>query len=292
MDNALTEGAIDKIAHLVTAASAEDSRIVSVSQDTVPTTREFVILQEGQTLEEVPQDCARPFRAQGLIEVDDVASLKALCKRFANAHDSMIYVRAVIGNDIPFALTTVAVFNDHEQGAHPAHRDHRAIFRARITPAFAAWTKISGKYVSQEDFATFLEDQMPDIFTPSDSPGAPTGAQILELARNLEINKSSKFRSAIRTTSGAVELEMLETESDACKGRIQIFERFHIAVRPFYGSPAWTFEARVRFRTDAETKSVKFKVDLVRVDRVLEAAVLDYVTDLADTGLPVIMGNA
>lgn len=146
--------------------------------------------------------------------------------------------------------------------------------------------------MTQEEFATFLEDQLPDIFSPEGDTSAPTGTQILELARNLEINKSAKFRSSIRTTSGAVELEMIETESDASKGRIQIFERFFIAVRPFFGAAPWTFEARIRFRTDNESKSVKFKVDLVRADRVLEHVVEDFKEELATIGLPVISGAA
>lgn len=284
-----TAGAVHTIAGMAVAAS---SQIHSLAANEAPEARRYLVVPEGYTAHELDADHHRPFRATGTTSADDVESFKALCERFSDPGSSVIYVRAKIAAN-EFSLAATAVFNDHEKGEIrpcPGHGDHRAKFVARITPPWQAWMGANGKYMSQEQFAVFLEDNLPDIFTPEGS-GAPTGTQILELARDLEINKSSKFRSQIRTTSGATELEMLETESDACKGRIKIFDRFFIAVRPFYGASPWTFEARIRFRTESETKSVKFKVDLVRIDRVLEQAVAEFIEELKLTGLPVICGD-
>lgn len=279
---------VSQIADMAQAAAKITHEIPATE---VPGLRKYAVIPDGFQTVELEAHEERPFRATGTVQADDVESLKALCQRFANVAASVIYVRAKIAaND--FSLTATAVFNDNEKGENrptAGFSDHRAVFNARLTPSWQNWLAANGKYLSQEQFAVFLEDNLPDIFVPEES-NAPSGTQILELARDLEINKSSRFRSSIRTTSGATELEMIESESDACKGRIKIFDRFFIAVRPFFGSAPWTFEARIRFRTESETKSVKFKVDLVRIDRVLEEAVGEFIEELRSTGLPVICG--
>lgn len=282
---AIDSSTINAVRALVLAAQQPQA----LEPDPTAGKKHLYVVPENFDVREINANALRPFRAIGTVQATDIESYKNLILRFGNTLATIIYVNADVTGG-KFVLTSTAVFNDNETGNAANFGDHRAAFRAVPTAAWLAWEEMVGRWNTQEEMAIFLENRQLDIFTP-EGETVPTGTQILELARNLEINKTAKFRSAIRTTSGVTELELVETESEASQQRIKLFDRFLIAVRPFYGASPWQFEARMRFKTNSESKSVVFRVDLVRKDVVLEQAVSKFIEELKTTGFPVICGT-
>ena len=94
----------------------------------------------------------------------------------------------------------------------PAWCRHRATLAFRPTPEWTTWTGLSGRHLSQVDFAAFIEDNLPDIADPA-------GADILDVTRSLEAKKSVEFRSSIRLQDGSSQLTYDETVVGKGRGR-------------------------------------------------------------------------
>jgi uncharacterized protein YfdQ (DUF2303 family) len=126
------------------------------------------------------------------------------------------------------------------------------------------WVTANGKRVDQVAFAAFLEDNLPDI-------AQPPGAQLLELARSLEVKRNVNFASSVRLDNGQTQLTYEEdVKGTAAKGTIEIPERFILGLAPFEGCAKYRLEARLRYRM-AEGKLAMW-FDLFRPEEVLRDA--------------------
>lgn len=231
-----------------------------------------------------PALLAHPL-APAEVSVQAPDSLVAYHERFGTPH-TVLFVE-----DVPQPRLTLVIdyhaptADDGTVGAYAWAR-HRAVYEPLLTPEWRTWTAMSGKRIDQVAFAQFLEDNLPDI-------ASPAGADILQVARTLEVKKDVAFRSSVRLDNGEVQLRYEEDiQGSAAKGQLSIPDHLVLGLQPFKGAAKYAITARFRYRLDGA--AVKLGIELDRPHKVLEQAVTETLADvmakLAD--VPVFHGPA
>jgi uncharacterized protein YfdQ (DUF2303 family) len=134
----------------------------------------------------------------------------------------------------------------------PDFRTHRCVLGLTKTEEYAAWDGADGKEMVQETFAQFIEDHMTDI-------AFPTGADMLELAKRIELTAGVQFTGKVELGSDARTL-MYEEEVGARAGSLTIPEKFRLMIVPFYGMPAMELECRFRYVLRKPNVALSFKI--------------------------------
>jgi len=185
-------------------------------------------------------------------------------------------------------VTFTALINDHAGDLQGQQwRDHKAVFDPRKSAEWNIWDERDKEHFSQIDFALFIEDRLQDI---APVEGLPTGTQMLDMATKFEAHQDSRFKQAIRLQSGGVQLEFVQDDDAGTVERMKIFERFAIGIPVFWNGPAYRIEARLRYR--ANSGRVVFWYELIRPDKVLEAAAQELIATIKDkTAVPFFFGN-
>jgi uncharacterized protein YfdQ (DUF2303 family) len=118
--------------------------------------------------------------------------------------------------------------------------------------------------MNQQQFAQFIEDNLPDIHKPE-------GAEMLEISRTLEAKKNVNFLSHTRLRDGTVDFTFEEKiEATANKGKIVIPEIFEIFIPVYTGSNEIFVEARLRYRLESGKLSIWY--ELIRPHKILDDA--------------------
>lgn len=143
----------------------------------------------------------------------------------------------------------VGLLDYHEAGGDPAWCSHKVTYTAPRSPEWVIWTGKHGRQMSQPEFATFIENNVDDIQQPADEPTMPTGADMLEIARNLQAKKAVNFSSAIRLANGEQEFTYAEEiQGSSSKGKLKVPERFVLGIPVFLNDQPYRVEARLRYR--------------------------------------------
>lgn len=249
------------------AALAEHSRIEDVP---------VIIVPEGYKALELAHLLPAPQRKTGVAKLLDLESFsrfvtenKSDCTRIYGTHNPPNFV---------------AVLNDHGAGG-PGWRDYRATYSCPISAEWATWTKASGRRMSQEEFATFIEDNARDIVTPS-------AADMLEISRTLQAKKSVNFSSGIRLDNGEHQLKYEEQIEGSAgrQGDLRIPETFVIGLPFTQGGPGYQLKARLRYRIDKSDLQMWFDLDAPH--KIVEDAVAELFSFVEQgTGIKVFNGT-
>ena len=179
------------------AAVVRDLATAATGVDFVADGGPVAVLPRGYNVADLEKHLLAPIRKRGSMQVRDVESF---C-RAVNRHktdNTQVYGDPQNGR-------VVGVLNDH--GDEAQWCDHRVLYTAPFSEEWKRWTGIDGQMMDQAAFARWLEENSIDIVDPAPST-------ILSVARGLEINESSDFKSAVRLDSGDVQLKY-ETDSNA-----------------------------------------------------------------------------
>ena len=241
----------------------------------------LVAVPEGYRVDNLSKLMPAPARKSGTTTLHDVDSFIAQVKRHGSLADCVVYVDADYAKQ---HVQAVAVFNDHgEDGA--GWRDHRATFVPRFTEEWKRWTAQTGKAMTQSEFGFFLEANLTDIADPA-------GASVLEFVLTLQETRKVKYGSAVNLANGMVQLEFTEEGDNATKGKLEVFRKFTLGLRPFAGSAPYSVEALLRYRIDRNSGEIKFWFDLHRADRVIEDACRETVELIrTKAGVPLLFGT-
>lgn len=224
----------------------------------------FLILPNG-TVQSLEHLADQPRRVRATIALRDPESFIEYVAKFENG-------QALVCAD-EMALTFTAILDYHTtKGA--SWCDHRAQLKLLPTPSWQRWSALNQKRMTQEQFAEFLEDALPDV-------GAPAGAQILEIATTLDAKMTATFASSIRLQNGAREFLYEENvQGTAKKGTVQIPETFTLGLEPFEGAGKYELVARLRYRIEQGHLLLWF--DLLRPEDVVRTAFLEIRKQIAD----------
>ena len=233
----------------------------------------FVVTAPGHEIKSVERYGDSPARVRGTTTAADLDSFIRYSVSHSDDISGELYWTASES-----AASFQCVFNA------PRWRDYRLIYTPAPSVEWKRWTGMNGKHNNQTDFAVFIEDNAPDIVTPS-------SADMIEISRSLEAKKKVNFASGIRLSNGQQELTYEEQiEGTAAKGKLQIPETFAVGIPVFVGGPRYKVEARLRYRINSGQIAMWF--DLVRPHLVIEDAVQCMVAEVGEkVKLPMYRGD-
>lgn len=249
--------------------------------------RPFVIVAGSDGLKvEYLERPDHPARPSGTVKVDDTESFVIGVNRYRSAR-TVLYASL-------HPASFVAVLNDHaalkdNDSRHDADwRDHRVVFPLKHSKEFELWNSAQKKDMAQEDFAFFIENNLPDFKDPE-------GGKMLEIALNFRVKNNLAFRSALKLQDGSVDLQYTEQiEGGAGRsGNTKVPEIFKIEIPVWSGLEAETyvFEARLRYRISSGVLAIRY--ELVRQHKVVEKAFADVLEQIKKgvKDAPVIFGS-
>lgn len=222
---------------------------------------------------------ASPWYKQGTVLLQDIASFT----RYYTDHATP--TSRVYASLSPVRFT--GVLNDH--GKEDADwRDHRAVYTPEFSPEYKAWAGKNGhQFKGNVEWAEWLEDQVPDIVSPS-------GAEMMEIALNFRVNDSVAFSNPTRLQNGRTEFtfnRIVDGHAQGAAGKIAIPEEFVISIPVWAGlnQAPYLFQARLRYRLRDAGLVIWYQ--LIRPHKVVEQAVADLVAAVEEKiGGPVLFG--
>jgi uncharacterized protein YfdQ (DUF2303 family) len=293
----LNGDAIREIAALV-ASSA------TIAHDTLKTPDgvEFpVLLRSGGAGVAVLEDVfelaekwrAEPVRREGTAKAFTLESLIDMTKRHADA-DSVVF--AEIHTEKP-RLTAVIDYNTIDHAPRFGH--HRVVYEFPVSPEWAAWRKMDSQAFTQPDFASWIEDHIAELASPYDAERSQfepllqtvfaTPADIVKLARGLQINVEGKIADIRNLQSGEAQIRFEETHKDGDGQPLKVPGLFMLSIPLFVGGVAVRVPCRLRYRRAGG--SIAWSYHLYRPQEVMRLALADDVALVAkETGLPVYEG--
>lgn len=151
--------------------------------------------------------------------------------------------------------------------------DHTVTLQLRHSDDWNDWTKNNGQWLSQVDFAEFVEDHLPNF-------GSPTGAEALELAQSFRATQKVEF-GATKHAGGETTLSYVETtdaKASTKKGDIVFPDKVTLGIHVYDQGKAYALDARLRYRVRAGELLMGYKLD--RPKDVLQQAFDDVVTEV------------
>lgn len=193
----------------------------------------------------------RPEHVKASPTFDDAASLVEYFNRFKD-DDSTLFA------DLD-SSTIVGVLDHHQakekESGGARYHDHVATFKAKHSPEWLAWVGMSGKRVSQEAFAIFIEDNAPDVVSPS-------AAVISAMALNLEASGSSEFKSSKRLEDGSLHFHYAQEVNGTSNG-VPVPKEFRVLLRPYIGGDKVGMTAKFRFNKDGGRLTMGVDLQLI-----------------------------
>ena len=208
---------------------------------------------------------ARPYRVKQTVEVWDAVSFIAY---FQDFRDSCSRVFADVN-----AATVTGILDYHEYQTgenavvtHPNPRwgSHRLALSLKKSPEWILWTSQNKKVMDQDTFATFIEDNAPDIVRPD-------AATMKEIASDLHETHEMTFAGKATSPNGSQKINYTqENKSTFGKSNADVPEAFTVAIPVYVGGGLVQLTARLRWRVNGG--KVSFWYDLLRADQAERAA--------------------
>lgn len=169
-----------------------------------------------------------------------------------------------------------ARFNFHRKGS-AGFDSHIAIRKFKIDKRFDEWRQFAGGWKSQEQLIEFLEDRTGDL---DQSEAAPlTQSQLLTLVANFRATQSLNCVSAVNRRTGDVEIVFQKNTTERMD--VTLPEKLLLLLPVYEFGAAYQIHARFRFKLN--DNKVQFRIDMVRVENLIETAFLDELNDLEAT---------
>lgn len=246
---------------------------------TSPDGRRHLLIPPGFAAKVIEDDTRLPARPVQRVTVDDRASLSAYANRFSDE-------RSVIIADYD-ALTVTAWLDWHPHNQMEDFRaaganSHQVCLKLRLSEEFARWNEWAGKFMAQEEFALFLEENAADICQPDP-------ATMIEISRDFEATAGQTYKTSVRLDNGDRRLTY-ENETKA-RNDLVIPQKFFLSIPIYNGEEPTELTALFRWRA-AGAGSVAFGFQWHRVEYARRAHFAQIATTAAEeTGLPVFMGR-
>lgn len=235
---------------------------------------------------------------------DNEGSAKAIClapydaprkagrAQFAEANDFIDYVKLYQDPSSRLFCSLQnrsfhAILDYHDPAAPSGRRgDLVASFALVFTPVMDAWQRVTRQAITQAVFVEFLEDRYEDIIEPA-------GADVLNLAKTLEVIESATFKSIQRNSDGLFNIAYEQNSGTKAGGndQIEVPPRFLVKIQVFQGGPLVELPVRLRYKlTDGK---VFFGLSFIGLDDLLQREVQLIRDKIAqETGKPVWAGSA
>jgi hypothetical protein len=143
--------------------------------------------------------------------------------------------------------------------------DLRCVYSFPVSDAWNVWATAHGNFMSQADFAEFIEARIYDLSAPvaretlseavtrfiehtgGDKGTTPT--KVVELSRGLKLMSAAKIDAKLNLSSGETTLSYTEEHTGAGGRPINVPQLFYIRIPVFFGQPSVLIGVRLRYRT-------------------------------------------
>lgn len=214
-----------------------------------------VVHSESQVVTEIDarDHLANPARVKANRQLSDLPSLVAYLDRFQTDHTAA-YVSS----------SGVTIILDDHTAQLPMWCGHTAQLIFERTQSWKRVVEVNNKPLNQEAFANLVEDLATYWMVPD-------GATMLEVAQTIEIAGDRVYKSARRTTDGAINLSYVNDTSvrAGTSGDLKVPARVELAIQAYEGIPA-TAPVKARLRTRLTNDIPSFTLILDRTAREIE----------------------
>lgn len=225
-----------------------------------------LVVHEDCQVKDIARYADMPYRHAGLVRLLRLDTfVEFVEQRLESWGRKVVYVNQ---------LHARAVFNDGSWG------DDVADFDFMYTPEWVCWKDRDKRWLSQEDFCDFLEDQQGVI-------KVPTGVELLDLVANFRQKQSVEFGRSYRGADGQVCVSYQEKTTGANRD-MALPAEFVLHLPVLKGAERMTtyeVRARLKVRVDKENHSLALRYELIRPDVPVDNAVKD-VADYLREKLP------
>lgn len=244
----------------------------------------FVITPNSMTVHDLSKFLP-PTRIKRGVTLLEAGSFSDYVNRF-KTDNTLIFA-----NVTETGATFTALLDYHSPAPElkPAYVEHSAKYATVPTPEWTTWNNANRKQMSQVDFATWLEDNLP-LFR------SPTGGELLELVKTLEGKSDVRFNSAIRLQSGGNKLAYdedvtLKGQVTTQAGFVELPKEIMAGIAPFQGAPPYEVRARLKFRIEGRKLAIWFET--IAIHKIIRDSILLVVKEIAEkTGITPLIGNA
>jgi len=150
------------------------------------------------------------------------------------------------------------------------HGTHIATFVAEVSYTLKPWLGINRRWMSQVEFAYFIEENMETI-------GSPAGADLLTMAETLKVHRDMVFKSNKRLKDGTVDFELVEKDNVTSGAQhVGVPDNILIVSPVFLLRPAQEITAKLRYKVE-KGAPLMLRVDLISIETVMIEAFLEMV---------------
>lgn len=184
---------------------------------------------------------------------------------------------------------------------HARNCGHRVSYAFPLSEPWKVWVANDGKFMGQAEFAEFLEDHIHELAAPDPQRAEQTDwvdrfkmsiatpAEIIDLARGLDIKVGVAVKNKVRLQSGETQFVFETEHRDASGQELRVPGLFILAVPIFYLGEVISLPVRLRYRV-VEGKIV-WAYQMHRPDEAVSNTVRDDIEQVTGaTGLPVYDG--
>jgi uncharacterized protein YfdQ (DUF2303 family) len=214
--------------------------------------------------------------------VQDVDSLIAYANRFKNANSALF--ANIAQNRIVAVIDYHAAADTATGKVAPNLLGHSAMLDIPYSEEWKTWIGIDGKLVRQLDFVRFIEDNAPDITSPS-------AADLIEICRDMQSLRKVNFTNVVRTASNSAEKFEYTNENNVnAKGGVEIPTAFDLALPVYFNGAIKAIKARLRYELDDGT--LKLGIKLLRPENLRQETFREIVEQVrSETALTTVYGQ-
>lgn len=147
-------------------------------------------------------------------------------------------------------------------GAKPSHREHHTTFETKFDQSFKAWLDIDGKWLSQRQFAHFLQDRADDAVKPEP-------ADLIEIAENFSAIRRVEFDSRVSMHDGTRTFNYKTTDDTKTKGSVDMVKMIALDTPVFYGEGSTHWVARFDYEI-GDNGALNFRATIHRKDQLID----------------------
>lgn len=235
----------------------------------------LAIVPEGYCLQDLEQFEAFPRRVKQCARLQSLDSFLAYCEAHKEATSVIFFDEKELQAEL---------FVDyHINNSDPRWKDHRAVYSAELDDRWKDWNKFSGEGMNQIQLAQFIERHVKDF-------AQPTGAEMLTMATNFQVNRKVTYGNAVNLSTGEVQFEY--SNASGGKGHMTVPDTFKLGIPVFKNGDHYEVEAKLRYRLHDENLVLMY--ELVNADDILRDAVSGeegMLAKLEASKLPVYLGK-
>jgi uncharacterized protein YfdQ (DUF2303 family) len=179
----------------------------------------------------------------------------------------------------------LAILDYHDRGAtgSPRFGRHRTLYDFPMSDEWTAWNQVNKQWLSQEQFASFLEDRIMDVLNPDQiqargkkilekiGTGAAGSSRMMALSKGLSVTVNHLVTNEVNLATGEGQVVFTENHQDAQGKPLDVPNAFAICIPVFDCDAPYDIVVRLRYRV--RDKKVAWQCTIFEPNVVLKDAI-------------------